>query len=173
MKKTWVYFLLVLDIVILGLSGYILIERIVQHLDSNFTKNQPQNVPSTKLNETEKINAEGNSIDSKLTDSDQTSLPSQPKELRAPIFKSEKKRKILFQYRDSIPKRVSIVGKFNQWSPQLMKKNDQHQWSITLQISPGKYAYNFIVDGKMIRDPSNKKSIQAGQKIASSLLSIQ
>lgn len=80
------------------------------------------------------------------------------------------KRKIVFQYRDSIPKRVSIIGSFNQWSPQLMKKGEGHLWSIALELEPGTYAYNFVVDGRVIRDPNNKKTKQANQKIPSSLL---
>lgn len=83
------------------------------------------------------------------------------------------KRKILFQYRDSIPKRVSIIGDFNQWSPQLMKKGEGHLWSIALELEPGTYAYNFVIDGRVIRDPNNKKTKQANQKIPSSLLVVQ
>ena len=41
------------------------------------------------------------------------------------------------------------------------------------QTGPGEYAYNFIVDGKMIRDPSNRDSTDAGRKIPSSLLKVR
>lgn len=82
-------------------------------------------------------------------------------------------RKILFQYRDSVPKRVAVLGDFNQWTPQAMKKNQNHNWALALELKPGEYAYNFIVDGKMIRDPSNRKVKKANQKILSSLLIVK
>lgn len=83
------------------------------------------------------------------------------------------KRTVLFQYCDSVPQRVSIIGDFNQWSPQLLKKGEAHLWTITMELLPGSYAYNFIVDGQVIRDPNNKKTKQANQKIPSSLLVVQ
>ncbi len=81
-------------------------------------------------------------------------------------------RKILFRYNDVAARRVSIVGDFNQWSPKLMRKDSYGQWAITLSIAPGEYTYNFIVDGRMIRDPNNKRVRQGAQKIPSSLLSV-
>lgn len=96
-----------------------------------------------------------------------------PKPETTPPKKLTPKRKVLFQYRDSIPQRVSIIGDFNQWSPQLMKKGNGHLWTITLELEPGNYAYNFVVDGRVIRDPNNKKTKQANQKIPSSFLVIQ
>ena len=65
------------------------------------------------------------------------------------------------------------MGDFNQWSPQLMKKDQNHNWTITLTLQPGEYAYNFIIDGKIIRDPSNRKIKKANQKILSSLLIVR
>lgn len=82
-------------------------------------------------------------------------------------------KKVLFQYTDAFASRVTIVGDFNNWSPQLMKKNKKNNWTITMQLKPGEYLYNFIVDGKMITDPFNKRSKNAGQKTLSSLLRLK
>lgn len=102
-----------------------------------------------------------------------TSTPLQEKKSATANARPEMTRKILFKYRDSFPKRVSIIGDFNQWSPQLMVKDESHNWTVMVSLSPGQYAYNFIVDGKVIRDPANKKTKQAGQKIPSSLLIVK
>ena len=91
----------------------------------------------------------------------------------SPVEASGAPRKILFQYRDPFAKRVSIVGDFNRWAPKLMNK-DGARWSISLSIKPGVYAYNFLVDGKTIRDPSQKQSKKrAGQKIPASLIDVK
>lgn len=82
-------------------------------------------------------------------------------------------RRVLFKYRDSVPQRVSIVGDFNGWSPRLMKKDKNGNWTAVYRLKPGEYAYNFVVDGKMIRDPANRRMKQAGQKIPSSVLIIK
>jgi len=66
-------------------------------------------------------------------------------------------RNILFQYRSSKAKSVSIIGEFNNWIPQPLQKKDKNLWYITLKIKPGKYAYNYLVDGKIILDPNNLK----------------
>lgn len=79
-------------------------------------------------------------------------------------------RRVPFRYRDVVPKRVSVIGEFNSWSPQLMKKDAYGNWTVAISIPPGEYAYNFIVDGKMIRDPNNKKVKKSSRKIPSSVL---
>ncbi|MBI2915974.1 MAG: hypothetical protein HYY07_03860 [Elusimicrobia bacterium] len=86
--------------------------------------------------------------------------------------KRMKPKKVTFAYSDPAAKRVTIVGDFNQWSPQLLQKQNE-MWTLRLELKPGKYAYNFIVDGEMIRDPKNKRSRNAGQKVPSSFLAIQ
>lgn len=90
-----------------------------------------------------------------------------------PSKKVAKTRKVFFQYRDSVPKKVSIIGDFNQWVPQLMSKGTAHLWTISMDLPTGEYAYNFIVDGRIIRDPNNKKNRQANQKIPSSILVVK
>lgn len=80
------------------------------------------------------------------------------------------KRNILFQYRDSRPSTVFIVGDFNSWTPQKMEKGDNHIWKIILQLEPGEYKYQFVIDGKWIRDPYNSRSKPDGYGGENSLL---
>lgn len=86
--------------------------------------------------------------------------------------KTKKSRNIRFTYRHSKAKKVDIIGSFNDWVPTLMAKGDDHLWAITLQLSPGEYSYNFVVDGKPIRDPNNKKVCNAGRGFINSYLKV-
>jgi len=80
------------------------------------------------------------------------------------------KRNILFQYRDSRPSTVFIVGDFNKWTPQKMEKGDNHIWKIILQLEPGEYKYQFVIDGKWIKDPYNSRFKPDGYGGENSLL---
>ena len=52
---------------------------------------------------------------------------------------------------------VSIVGDFNGWSDgslPLKRSADGRTWEIEVPLAPGRYAYAFVVDGQLARDPS-------------------
>ena len=52
---------------------------------------------------------------------------------------------------------VSIVGDFNGWSEgslPLRRSADGRTWEIEVPLAPGRYAYAFVVDGRLARDPS-------------------
>jgi len=55
---------------------------------------------------------------------------------------------------------VSIVGDFNNWNPEndLLKANNNGVWVIRKKLLPGKYRYNFIIDGKWNLDLYNSLS---------------
>jgi len=71
------------------------------------------------------------------------------------------KRKIAFKYRSSKPKTVFLVGDFNKWNKKVnpMKKGQNFVWETVLILSPGEYKYAYIVDGKRVNDPNNKKTV--------------
>lgn len=77
---------------------------------------------------------------------------------KAPPPDRVSKRKILFQFRNSKPKTVEVAGDFNDWAPILMSKDPASNWTASLEIAPGEYTYNFLVDGVPIRDPNNPKT---------------
>jgi hypothetical protein len=54
-------------------------------------------------------------------------------------------------------KSVRLSGTFNDWDKNgyIMAHNGD-EWTISINLKPGKYLYKFIVDGKWIRDPGNK-----------------
>jgi hypothetical protein len=51
--------------------------------------------------------------------------------------------------------RVSVVGDFNQWNGDAMplRKLSDGTWVLDVPIGPGRYAYAFVVDGKIEVDP--------------------
>ena len=157
--------LLALDLIVLGSSGYLMWERIKKHTFSSL-------VPTLSLPEKPPLAA-----DPRPPAATQTPMEKEPNlEINSlPAAKEVKSqsRMILFKYRDSVPKKVMVTGEFNRWKPAALKKNKQYVWSITLKIMPGSYAYNFIVDNRMIRDPANPKTKNAGKKILSSLLVVK
>lgn len=83
-------------------------------------------------------------------------------------------RNILFKHRaSSSVKKVSIVGDFNDWTPEPMNKDPTGVWTIVLRIPPGYYAYNFIVDGRPQRDLNNPRTIDTGRGFISSYLEVK
>jgi hypothetical protein len=52
---------------------------------------------------------------------------------------------------------VSLVGDFNGWTPgalPLRRSADGRTWEVEVPLSPGRYAYSFVVDGHLARDPA-------------------
>ena len=48
-------------------------------------------------------------------------------------------------------KSVALVGDFNDWSAvQLRPVNTGGAWTITVPLAPGRYTYNFVVDGNRV-----------------------
>lgn len=52
--------------------------------------------------------------------------------------------------------KVSVVGDFNEWNPEAMplRRLGDGTWIIDVPVSPGRYAYAFVVDGKVEVDPA-------------------
>jgi 1,4-alpha-glucan branching enzyme len=51
---------------------------------------------------------------------------------------------------------VSLVGDFNQWNPSAipLRRLGDGTWIVDVPLSPGRYAYAFIVDGRIVIDPA-------------------
>ncbi len=60
-------------------------------------------------------------------------------------------------------KNVFISGSFNKWSTNQNQMNMANAgWSVYLNLKPGKYLYKYILDGKWIHDPNNKRREKDG-----------
>jgi 1,4-alpha-glucan branching enzyme len=60
---------------------------------------------------------------------------------------------------------VNLAGEFNSWSTSAdaMTKGADGVWTITKKLSPGRYAYKFVVDGSNWKeDPAAKETVDDG-----------
>src|ERR1700759_1266442 len=67
-----------------------------------------------------------------------------------------------FRYKAPDAKSVELMGEWNGWKAVQMTKGDDGVWTAKVTLSPGTYAYKFLVDGKdWVFDPENpaKKSV--------------
>lgn len=50
---------------------------------------------------------------------------------------------------------VFVAGTFNAWKPGEvpLKRKDAGQWSVDLDLAPGRYEFKFIVDGQWCCEP--------------------
>lgn len=69
---------------------------------------------------------------------------------------------LAFQYHEAASE-VKIKGEFNAWnaSQTILQKNETG-FATTINLSPGRYQYLMVVDGKEMRDPANKDSVDNG-----------
>jgi hypothetical protein len=153
-RKTLVS-LIILDLVIMLIAVSIFLFRYVSLVSvSSITKalsSSPAAEPKNTLLTPDKKTAETNAENSK-------DVP--------------KLRNIKFTFRNSKSTKVEIVGDFNNWEPGSMEKGPDNVWSITLSIAPGEYAYNFVVDGLVKRDPNNPKVCNVGRGFPNSFLKL-
>jgi hypothetical protein len=51
---------------------------------------------------------------------------------------------------------VSLVGDFNGWNAGALplRRLSNGTWEVEVPLAPGRYAYSFVVDGALARDPS-------------------
>jgi 1,4-alpha-glucan branching enzyme len=52
-------------------------------------------------------------------------------------------------------KKVSLAGSFNNWDAKAhaAKKDTKGNWTVKLNLKPGRYEYKFVVDGSWMNDP--------------------
>lgn len=70
----------------------------------------------------------------------------------------EAQKIVTLTFSDPEANTVAVIGTFNGWSPvsSSMRRNAQGRWEISLHLSPGRYAYRFIVNNSQhVVDPTN------------------
>lgn len=82
-----------------------------------------------------------------------------------PVSKEEKKTRRTFVYHNPKAVSVQLVGDFNQWTPQSFRKKGSGRWDVSILLSPGDYSYNFIVNGKVIRDRNQPRTDAKGRSL--------
>ena len=78
-----------------------------------------------------------------------------------PVFRSAKIQvplRFSAQWSESGP--VQVAGEFNGWNPTAtFMTKEADEWTTTLKLEPGRYPYQFVVDGKWMLDPANPDSM--------------
>jgi 1,4-alpha-glucan branching enzyme len=68
----------------------------------------------------------------------------------------------VFRYRNGDATSVNLVGDFNGWdatADPMTDENGDGEWTLFYPLTPGRYTYKFVVDGKRwIADPTNPDS---------------
>lgn len=61
----------------------------------------------------------------------------------------------VFSCRADDARSVSLAGTFNDWDPEAtpMSRNPAGEWTVTLELAPGRYEYKFVVDGQWCCEP--------------------
>lgn len=89
------------------------------------------------------------------------------------LIKSKKVKHVVKYYPQGYVTSVQIAGDFNSWNP---KGYDfsyiDNCWQYTLEIEPGNYSYQLIVDGNWIKDPINGEVLENGYGGYNSLLRV-
>lgn len=79
------------------------------------------------------------------------------------VVRKTKIKKVSFSLLAPQAKRVTIAGNFNKWDANnapLIKSNKEGLWKRELDLESGKYEYKFVVDGRWVNDPGNKKTVR-------------
>lgn len=80
-------------------------------------------------------------------------------EVGEPVGHRTKPREVLksarFQLEAAQAEQVYLAGTFNHWEPRAvpLTKGVDGSWNIELQLTPGDYEYQFVVDGVWQEDP--------------------
>ena len=77
-----------------------------------------------------------------------------------------------FTYIDRNAKSVAVVGSFNDWDATkgLLTQSSDSVWSGNIMLTPGRYEYQLVVDGKWIADPSAQQRSDSEFGAANSVL---
>lgn len=70
-----------------------------------------------------------------------------------------------FYYDGAKAQTVQLVGDFNKWSPEDFLRDAKGRWTISIPLPPGDYSYSFIVDGKTVRDPYQRRTDAKGRSL--------
>jgi 1,4-alpha-glucan branching enzyme len=61
-----------------------------------------------------------------------------------------------FRFKAANAKQVAIVGDFNAWDPSVapLIRNADGTWGGTVALLPGRHTYAFMIDGRIVPDPT-------------------
>ncbi len=86
-------------------------------------------------------------------------------------------REIRFTITAAEASRVSLVGDFNDWNPAetpLRLVRATGEWSVTLPLSPGRYRFSFLLDGRIWQsDPERPAALDPDFGTPTSVITVE
>lgn len=75
---------------------------------------------------------------------------------------SQEEKEVVFEFEDDEATKVSVVGTFNDWNKETSPMTkDGNIWKCSLNLKPGKYEYQFVVnDTDWLVDPNSGTNVQ-------------
>ena len=73
----------------------------------------------------------------------------------------------------SAAQEVAVLGTFNAWVPVELQRQPDGTWQRELRLTPGRYAYKLLVDGRLRPDPEANSSEPDGFGGRNSLLIVR
>lgn len=72
------------------------------------------------------------------------------------MLRTSRIKPIEFRLHAPSAKRVNISGTFNNWSTNGLtaKRDSRGNWSVKVNLKPGRHEYKFLVDGSWLTDPN-------------------
>jgi hypothetical protein len=83
------------------------------------------------------------------------------------------KVRVTFLFKAPDAKKVSVVGSFNDWDPakDAMSRGKEGEWVLQMDLAPGQYEYQFVVDGtRFVPDPNALEEREDGLGNANAVL---
>ena len=70
--------------------------------------------------------------------------------------KKQNHKKTTFKFTAPEAQSVLLAGEFNSWNPDAhpLERTSNGLWEVSIDLSPGRYEYRFLVDGQWQNDPN-------------------
>lgn len=70
-------------------------------------------------------------------------------------------RGVKFVFHGKEARQVYLTGEFNSWDTQSlpMVRSNGGEWQVEVDLAPGRYEYNFFVDGVWVQDPACREKV--------------
>ena len=94
--------------------------------------------------------------------------------MTSPYSAKDMAKPVNFYYASPEAKSVSLVGDFNDWSPNslAMQRRVDGWWFIQMSLTHGHHHYLFLVDGTPTLDPKATGTVQADRYRKASVIAV-
>jgi 1,4-alpha-glucan branching enzyme len=83
---------------------------------------------------------------------------------------------VTFALEEREAREVFVCGNFNDWSPvslRMLRRGGNGLWEKRLTLTPGRYEYKYVVDGKWIHDPLARRNVPNAHGSLNSIVEVR